>query len=216
MIQRVVPLVPPQADSLHSPMLPLVIQASTSSFHQRFLTYPRYQQLFLQSVRDVLPIVGYDAMELNTLNGGLKVGGGNVHAVRPPNLRIYKLKYTHIHLSPSLGSRASAKTYTDESTKNMDFHLEQVHGITKDNPRDTGRKSTLSRSTSLANVQSQLLGTSWIRTSSVTNRIEFNSDVFKALLIRWICSSNISFAIVEHYPFRQLLTYLLASVCFIY
>jgi len=98
----------------------------------------------------------------------------------------------------------------------MNFHLEQVHGITKDNPRETGRKSTLSRRTSLANVQSQLSSTSWTRTSSATNRIEFNSDVFKALLIRWICSSNISFAIVEHHPFRQLLTYLLASVCFIY
>ena len=97
----------------------------------------------------------------------------------------------------------------------MNLHLEQAHGITKDNPRDSGPKSTLSRQASLANVQSQLSSNSWNRASTTPSRIEFNSDIFKALLIRWICSSNISFAIVEHHAFRQLLTYLLASVCFL-
>jgi len=114
--------------------------------------------------------------------------------------------------------RPGRQTHRAHRTQGIIFadDLEQVHGITKDNPRETGRKSTLSRRTSLANVQSQLSSTSWTRTSSVTNRIEFNSDVFKAPWIRWICSSNISFAIVEHHRFRQLLTYLFPSVCFIY
>ena len=128
-----------------------------------------------------------------------------------PILLFLILDYTDIKYL-SLGSQASAKTYTDASTKNMNLHLEQVHGITKENPRDSGRKSTLSRGTSQANVQSQLSSGSWTHPSTTANRIEFNSDIFKALLIRWICSSNISFRIVEHHSFRQLLTYLLASV----
>ena|SRR5437899_666103 len=97
----------------------------------------------------------------------------------------------------------------------MNQHLEQAHGITKDNPRAVGLKPSLSRTASQHNTQSQLSSNSWTRSGNSSGRIEFNSDIFKALLVQWICSSNISFAIVEHNQFRVLLTYLLASVCFI-
>ena len=97
----------------------------------------------------------------------------------------------------------------------MNQHLEQAHGITKDNPRAAGLKPSLSRSTSHHNIQSQLSSSSWTRSGSNSGRIEFNSDIFKALLVQWICSSNISFAVVEHNHFRVPLTYLLASVCFV-
>ncbi|RPB00293.1 hypothetical protein L873DRAFT_1634871, partial [Choiromyces venosus 120613-1] len=41
--------------------------------------------------------------------------------------------------------------------------------------------------------------------------LEFNGDIFKAMLVQWICSSNISFTIVEHHAFQLLLTYLLTT-----
>lgn len=94
----------------------------------------------------------------------------------------------------------------------MNQHLEQAHGITKDNPRAAGQKPPLSRSISHHNIQSELSSSSWTRSGNNSGRIKFNSDIFKALLVQWICSSNISFAIVEHNHFRLLLTYLVASV----
>ncbi|RPB22507.1 hypothetical protein L211DRAFT_788718, partial [Terfezia boudieri ATCC MYA-4762] len=41
-----------------------------------------------------------------------------------------------------------------------------------------------------------------------TPKIQFNSDVFKQLLVQWMVFSNISFRQVEETSFRLLLSYL--------
>ncbi|RPB05419.1 hypothetical protein L873DRAFT_1635050, partial [Choiromyces venosus 120613-1] len=98
-------------------------------------------------------------------------------------------------------------------TKNMNQHLEQVHGITKDNPQEPSPKSLHSRITSQPILQSQLSSSSWAHTTggSILGQLEFNNDIFKAMLVWWICSNNISFEIVEHHAFWVLLTYLLTT-----
>ena len=45
-------------------------------------------------------------------------------------------------------------------------------------------------------------------------RIRFNSDIFKAMLVRWIYVTNTPFFVVEDPTFRILLAYLLTCVSY--
>lgn len=97
--------------------------------------------------------------------------------------------------------KATAKTFSDASTRNMIEHLAEDHGITKENQE--GQKSRSSQ-----RIEEAFRHTSHPRT------IHFNKKIFKQLLVRWIIVSNISFRQVEIPAFRFLLAYLCACVSF--
>jgi len=88
-----------------------------------------------------------------------------------------------------------AATFSDTSTRNMIWHLKQVHGITKDNPDGLSNQEK----SRIHNVFNNTLP-----------QIIFNQDIFKQLLIRWITINNISFRQIEDPTFRDLLAYLSA------
>lgn len=103
-----------------------------------------------------------------------------------------------LHLGPS----HRAPIYSDLSTKNMNYHLAQQHGVSKEFP-DGG----LERSQAASNSR---IEAAFGRTP--VPGIRFNSDVFKDMLIRWIYVTNTSFTAVEDETFRILLSYLLTCV----
>ena len=102
-----------------------------------------------------------------------------------------------------LGPKGRGPSYSDVSTKNMNLHLASVHRITKENPEIPGGSVPGSQANSriLAAFAHQ------------APRIQFNSDVFKQLLTRWIYITNSAFQSVEEPTFRVILAYLLACVC---
>ena len=105
-----------------------------------------------------------------------------------------------------LGPKGRGPSYSDVSTKNMNLHLSSVHRITKENPEIPGG-SGLGSASSQAN--SRILAAF----AHQTPKIQFNSDVFKQLLTRWIYVTNSAFQSVEEPTFRVVLSYLLACVC---
>lgn len=79
----------------------------------------------------------------------------------------------------------------------MIVHLRDVHRINKDGPMDTNPGVT----ERIDNVFGK-----------AHQRIQFNLNLFKQLLLRWIKVNHISFRQVERYTFRTLLFYLVGCV----
>jgi hypothetical protein len=81
----------------------------------------------------------------------------------------------------------------------MNHHLEFDHGATKEQPYSeklgTSVRNTTTDSTIHAAFGKSIQG------------LQFNSDLFKILLIRCICCINIRFRVVEQATFRLLLSY---------
>lgn len=98
------------------------------------------------------------------------------------------------------GPSHSTRTYTDGLTKNMNIHLECRHGVTKDAPYGPSAEHSVE--------QSPLT----IAFARGIHNLQFNSDLFKALLVQWIYANNISFRVVEQPTFRLILGYLMACV----
>ena len=88
----------------------------------------------------------------------------------------------------------------------MNDHLQQFHQIDKEHPVDPA--SSLGACSAISNGP----GTIEAAFARGLQRIEFNKDIFKAVLIQWIYINNISFRVVEQRSFRLLLMYLLACV----
>jgi hypothetical protein len=91
----------------------------------------------------------------------------------------------------------TAQTFAVSGTKNMIDHLRDSHRIDKDGVMDTER--------AVNQRINKIFG-------KATKRIEFNLDMFKQLLLRWIIVNHIAFRQVEDSAFRTLLCYLLACV----
>ena len=100
------------------------------------------------------------------------------------------------------GPQSRAPLYTDSSTKNMNLHLAVSHGVTKEYP-DGGYAiaSTVGESRIVAAFGRMIFP-----------GLQFNSDIFKQMLVRWIYVTNTPFYAVEDSTFRILLTYLLSCV----
>ena len=105
-----------------------------------------------------------------------------------------------------IGPAYKAPTYTDGSTKNMNLHLEAVHGMTTAFPTEP---SPAGRFHTLAPEESQ----NAVSFARGIQRLSFNSDIFKGILIRWIYCNNNGFRVVEQPGFRLILKYLLGCVC---
>jgi len=100
------------------------------------------------------------------------------------------------------GPQGRAPVYTGSSTKNMNLHLASSHGVTKEYPDgDYHVSSTAGESRIVAAFG-----------STVAPGLQFNSDMFKQLLVRWICVTNTPFYAVEDSTFRILLAYLLSCI----
>jgi len=88
----------------------------------------------------------------------------------------------------------------------MNHHLQQFRQIHKEHPVDPasslGARSAISYGP----------GTIEAASARGLQRIEFNKDSGKAVLIQWIYINNISFRVVEQRKFRLLLMYRLACV----
>jgi len=100
------------------------------------------------------------------------------------------------------GPSHQAPMYTDSSTKNMNEHLAYNHGVSKEF-LDGGLE------------QNHMAGQSRIEAAfgrTPLPGIQFNSDIFKAMLVRWIYVTNTPFFVVEDPTFHILLTYLLTCV----
>ena len=95
----------------------------------------------------------------------------------------------------ALSNPRTAPTFSDNGIRNQIEHLSSAHGVTKDSPNVTVVSSLSSSRITLA-------------FQNAIPKIEFNSDDFRALLIRWIIKNNISFRQVETSEFRYLLQYL--------
>ena len=72
----------------------------------------------------------------------------------------------------------TAPTFSDNGTRNQIEYLSSAHGVTKDSPTVV---SSLSSSRTTLAFQNTI------------PKIEFNSDVFRVLLIRWIIENNTYF-----------------------
>jgi len=85
-----------------------------------------------------------------------------------------------IRLMTIPGPRGRAPVYTNSSTKNMNLHLASSHGVTKEYP-DGGYRvsSTAGESRIVAAFR-----------RTVAPGLQFNSDMFKQLLVRWIYVTN--------------------------
>ena len=88
----------------------------------------------------------------------------------------------------------------------MNDHLQQIHQIDNEHPADPA-SSLVARS-----ARSNGPGTIEAVFARGLQQIEFNKDIFKAVVIQWIYIYNISFRVVEQRSFRLLLMYLLACV----
>jgi len=88
----------------------------------------------------------------------------------------------------------------------MNDHLQQFHQIDKEHPVDPA--SSLGARSAITNGP----GTIKAAFARGLQRIEFNKDIIKAVLIQGIYINNISFRVVEQRSFRRLLMYLLACL----
>jgi hypothetical protein len=86
----------------------------------------------------------------------------------------------------------------------MNHHLEFDHGVTKEQPYGEKSGTGVGNTTTDSPIHAAF--------AKSIQRLQFNSDLFKALLIRWICFNNISFRVVEQPTCRLLLSYLMACV----
>jgi hypothetical protein len=93
----------------------------------------------------------------------------------------------------------TAVTFGIGSTKNAIRHLLVSHRINQN-----GDLSSVQ-------LQQQTLQASF---GNTLPRVNFNSDVFENILIRWMIICNIPFIAVENPTFRLLLAYLAACGCF--
>jgi len=91
----------------------------------------------------------------------------------------------------------TAQTFAVTGTKNMIDHLRAIHRIDKNGPMDSKEAITQRIDHAFGKTQ---------------QRIDFNIDMFKQLLLRWIILNHITFRQVEDNAFRYLLFYLLACV----
>jgi hypothetical protein len=91
----------------------------------------------------------------------------------------------------------TAVTFSIGSTKNAIRHLLVVHHINQNGDLPP------------VQLQQQTLQASF---GNTLPRVNFNSDVFKNILIRWMIICNIPFIAVENPTFRLLLAYLAACV----
>ena len=64
----------------------------------------------------------------------------------------------------------------------MNHHLDIAHGITKQNPYVTKAGSQSDPDNPIHQMYAQAI-----------QKLQFNKNLFKALLIQWICSNNICF-----------------------
>ena len=101
-----------------------------------------------------------------------------------------------------LDPQSRAPVYADSFTKNMNNHLAIIHGVTKDCPDGGQRSSNAASESSIVAAFDR----------KMPPGLQFNSDVFKQLLIRWIYVTNTAFYAVEDQTFRILLHYLLSCV----
>ena len=88
----------------------------------------------------------------------------------------------------------------------MNLHLAVSHGVTKEYPEGGQQHST-------ASSESRIVA-AFGRT--ISPGLQFNSDIFKQMLIRWIYVTNTPFYAVADPTFRILLHYLLSCVCSLY
>jgi len=93
-----------------------------------------------------------------------------------------------------------APSYTGGSTRYMTRHLDVTHGINKDNPFGA---------VTMAAAEG-MLHTAFAK---AIHKLQFNRDLFKALLVQWIVTNKISFRTVEQRKFHLLLCFLMACVC---
>ena len=100
------------------------------------------------------------------------------------------------------GPRGWAPVYTNSSSKNINQHLASSHGVTKKYPDGGYRVSSISGESRIVAAFG----------STVAPGLQFNSDMFKQLLVRWICVTNTPFYAVEDSTFRILLAYLLSCI----
>ncbi|KAF8241288.1 hypothetical protein K440DRAFT_573567, partial [Wilcoxina mikolae CBS 423.85] len=87
------------------------------------------------------------------------------------------------------------QTLAVSGTKNMIEHLRDVHRIDKDGPMDSEYAVNQCIDHAFGNAK---------------QRIQFNLDMFRQLLLRWKIVNHIAFPQVEDNAFRVLLFYLLA------
>ena len=76
-------------------------------------------------------------------------------------------------------------------------HLRNIHRIDKDGPMDTQGAVT--------QRIDKVFG-------KAKQRLEFNHEIFKHLLLRWVIINHIAFRQVEDHAFRTMLCYLLACI----
>jgi hypothetical protein len=88
----------------------------------------------------------------------------------------------------------------------MNDHLQQFQQIDKERPVDPA--SSLGAHCAISNGP----GTFEAAFARGLQRIEFNKDIFKPVLIQWIHVNNISFRGFKQRSFRLLLMYLLPCV----
>jgi hypothetical protein len=88
----------------------------------------------------------------------------------------------------------------------MNDHLLLIHKINKEHPVDPA--DSLGSHSAISDG----LGTIVHAFARGLQQIEFNKDIFKAVLIQWIYIDNISFRVVEQRSFHLLLSYLVACV----
>jgi len=110
-----------------------------------------------------------------------------------------------INLMCILGPRSCAPPYADSSTKNMNNHLARSHRVTKE-CREGGQPSNDVAS------ESRIVA-AFGRTMPAG--LQFNSEIFKHLLIHWIYVTNTAFYAVEDPTFLIMLHYLLSCVSYL-
>jgi len=91
-------------------------------------------------------------------------------------------------------------TFATTSTKNPQEHLRLKHRIDADGVIATSRSTTHQETIQAA------FGRSGIP------KIEFNTDVYKHLMVCWIFKMSISFRVCDDDSFRAILSYLVACV----
>jgi len=92
-------------------------------------------------------------------------------------------------------------THTGGSTCKINRYLDVSHGNNKDNPIGAATMPAHS--------------TLHMAFAKAIHILQFDRDLFKALLIQWIPTNNIGFCVVEQCTFRLRLSYLMACLSFI-
>ena len=104
-----------------------------------------------------------------------------------------------LHWRCARWARNLAPPYTGYSTRNMNRHLDVTYGMNKDNPSGAG-------------IMPAANGTQHTAFAKEIHIPQLNRDLFKALLIQYILTKNISCCVVEQCIFLHL-GYLMACIC---